>query len=194
MTTISTLRRVSTSRLLSSQFYITPQNKTSLDNNQINHTEAYQIKATSSQHQLRNPPSLPFKLRTSHMPLLRCHLKIKIFWNDIFVVGGSCKIIGIWDIQIHTQNLIWYGYFPIDIRQDKGISKVVFDHTHIENGNTWSLLIKIFNKSTSDRIQEISEVVFNFAHKGRRHVFLSRWRLFITFIWKILQIRTLQWR
>ena len=108
---ISTLRGFSIPKMFSSQVYVLLktgryQTKTKPYSNQINHTEAYQIKATSSQHQLRNPPSLPFKLRTSHMPLLRHHLKIKIFWNDVFVAGGSCKIICMWDIQTHTQNTI----------------------------------------------------------------------------------------
>ena len=73
----------------------------------------------------------------------------------------------------HTKpNLI--RYFQLILGKIQDISKVACGDTHTENGNTWSLLINLFNKSTSDRIQQISEVVFKFAHKGQKHVFLSR--------------------
>ena len=41
------------------------------------------------------------------------------------------------------------------------ILRVVLDNTHTKKGNTWSHLMKILNKVTSDQMQEISDVVFN---------------------------------
>ena len=41
------------------------------------------------------------------------------------------------------------------------ISRVILNNTHTENGNTWSHLMKILNKLTSDRMQEISDIIFN---------------------------------
>ena len=61
------LRRFSSPKMFSSKVYILLetvryQTETKPYGNQINRTEAYQ---------LRNPPSLPVKLRTSHMPLFK---------------------------------------------------------------------------------------------------------------------------
>ena len=43
----------------------------------------------------------------------------------------------------------------------QNISRVANDNKHTENGNMWSHLMKILNKSTLDRMQEISDIIFN---------------------------------